>query len=68
MNYDKFLIKNFELITDNNKFNEEIFKKDNTYLNGYWQSEKYFTDKDVQNFIKIFLYLIIIQFLTNIKN
>ena len=34
-------------------FEEEIFEEDGVYLNGYWQTEKYFADPEVQRQLRI---------------
>ena len=34
-------------------FEEEIFNLDDVYLNGYWQSERFFPDSDVQRQLRI---------------
>lgn len=35
-------------IPDHNKFNKKVLTTKNAILKGYWQSEKYFSDSEVQ--------------------
>ena len=39
--------KSYRIDEESGKFNPEILEKDNAYLVGYWQCDKYFEDKDV---------------------
>ena len=44
--------QSLEIVEPDGVFRPEILKKDHAYLNGYWQSEKYFADAAVQNALR----------------